>query len=47
MFFIITNPSNTADGMLICLENPFRGYVFAQYSDFVLDPDILAYTPLL
>lgn len=37
------NPLNIADGFSICLENAFGDYVFAHYSDFVLDPDILAY----
>lgn len=38
------NPLNIADGIPICLENPFRDYVFAYYGDFVLDPDSGSYT---
>lgn len=38
------NPLNIADGIPICLENPFRDYVSAYYGDFVLDPDSGSYT---
>ena len=41
------NPVNIADVIPICLENSLRDYVFAHYNDFILDPDILQYTPSL
>lgn len=51
MFFIMPNPVNIADVVPICLGNSLREefllIVFAHYNDFILDPDILAYTPSL